>query len=364
MPDRLSVLLEPAVWKTAASSLLLLLVAVLAGLIVFRLTFRLVRRLNARAAHPLGEAILKHGSGPLRLLLPLACILFVSPSLWLPAPLKAVLRHLFSLAFIAGCAWLFTNTVLVLRDLILARFVLTAGDNLRARTVHTQVNVFTKILLVLIALFAVASMLMTFDKVRQVGVSILASAGVVGIIVGFAAQRSIAALLAGIQIAITQPIRLDDVVVVEGEWGRVEEITLTYVVIRLWDLRRLVVPISQFLERPFQNWTRVSADLLGSVFLYADYTVPVQAVREELLRILKKSPGWDGKTWALQVTSATERTVELRALMSAADAATAWDLRCAVREELLRFLQEQYPECLPRVRADLASPAAVAAGAG
>jgi small-conductance mechanosensitive channel len=202
-------------------------------------------------------------------------------------------------------------------------------------------------------LFTAASMLMVFDSVRQLGTSILASAGVLGIIVGFAAQRSIATVLAGFQIALTQPIRLDDVVIVEGEWGHIEEITLTYVVVLIWDQRRLIVPISQFIERPFQNWTRTSADILGSVFIYTDYTVPVEALRPEIEQMVKVSKDWDGRFWNLQVTDATERTLQLRVLATAADASKAWNLRCELREKLVALLQEKYPQCLPRVRAEL-----------
>ena len=212
-------------------------------------------------------------------------------------------------------------------------------------------------------MIAAAAMLMTFNQVRQVGVSILASAGIVGIVIGFAAQRSLGNLIAGIQIAITQPIRLDDVVIVEGEWGRIEEITLTYVVVGIWDQRRLIVPINYFIEKPFQNWTRTTAQLLGTVYLYADYTLPVERVREELHRILEASDLWDRRTWGLVVTNTSERTVELRALMSSQDSSSAWDLRCRVREKLLEFLQKNFPESLPRTRVEMdrrgtSSPAA------
>jgi small-conductance mechanosensitive channel len=231
-------------------------------------------------------------------------------------------------------------------------------DNLEARKIYTQVKVLKKIAVVVIVVFTTASMLMVFDSVRQLGTSILASAGVVGIIIGFAAQRSIATVLAGFQIAMTQPIRLDDVVIVEDEWGRIEEITLTYVVVRIWDLRRLIVPINYFTEKPFQNWTRVSADLLGTVYLYCDYALPVEAVRAELQRLLQASPLWDGKVANVQVTDATEKALQLRALMSASDASKLWDLRCAVREQLLGFLQRKYPDSLPRLRAELREPEA------
>jgi len=196
-------------------------------------------------------------------------------------------------------------------------------------------------------------MLMTFPKVRQLGTTILASAGIIGIVVGMAAQRTIGTFIAGIQIAITQPIRVDDVVIVENEWGRIEEITLTYVVVKIWDLRRLIVPITYFIEKPFQNWTRVTADILGTVFIYVDHTVPVDSIREELQNILKKSELWDGKVCVLQVTNTSERTVELRALMSAADASTAWSLRCEVREKLIDFMKKKYPKALPKLRAEL-----------
>ena len=211
--------------------------------------------------------------------------------------------------------------------------------------------VLKKAAVAIIGIFTLASMLMVFDSVRQFGASILASAGIAGIVVGFAAQRSIATLLAGFQIALTQPIRLDDVVIVENEWGRIEDITLTYVVVRVWDLRRLVVPITYFIEQPFQNWTRSSADILGTVFLYVDYNVPLDALRAELTRILEASRYWDGKVNVLQVTDAKEHPLEIRALASAADASAAWDLRCEIREKLIGFVQQKFPESLPRFRA-------------
>jgi small-conductance mechanosensitive channel len=191
---------------------------------------------------------------------------------------------------------------------------------------------------------------MVFDSVRQFGASILATAGIV---VGLAAQRSIGTLIAGLQIALTQPFRVDDVVIVENEWGHIEDITLTYVVVRIWDLRRLVVPITYFIEQPFQNWTRSSADILGTVFLYVDYSVPLEALRSELTRILAVSRHWDGKVNVLQVTDAKEHMLQLRALASAADASQSWDLRCEIREQLLGFVQREYPDSLPRLRASL-----------
>lgn len=195
--------------------------------------------------------------------------------------------------------------------------------------------------------------MLTFENVRRLGAGLLTSAGIAGIIIGFAAQRSLANLLAGFQIAFTQPIRIDDVLIVENEWGKVEEITLTYVVVRIWDQRRLVLPIHYFIETPFQNWTRTTSELIGTVFIYTDYTLPLEPLREELNRILESSPLWDKRVSVLQVTNATERTMELRALVSARNAPDAWDLRCYVREKMIEFVKANYPECLPKTRASL-----------
>ncbi len=194
---------------------------------------------------------------------------------------------------------------------------------------------------------------MLFEQVRRFGTSLLASAGVVGVIAGFAAQRTIANLFAGFQLAMTQPIRLDDVVIVEGEWGRIEEITLTYVVVHIWDDRRLIVPLSQFIEKPFQNWTRVSAQLLGSVFVWVDYSLPLDEVRQATQRIVEASPLWDKRFWNVQVTDTSERTMQIRVLATAADSSKAWDLRCEIREKLIGYIQQHHPDSLPRLRAEL-----------
>lgn len=271
----------------------------------------------------------------------------------------APLEKTHGILLIGGIAWLSIGGIHMLEGILLKGYDIDTKDNLEARRIHTQIHFVRKFLKTLVIILAVASMLMAFDRVRQLGMSILASAGIVGIVVGLAAQRTIANILVGLQIVITQPIRLDDVVIIENEWGRIEEITATYVVVRIWDLRRLVVPLTYFTEKPFQNWTRVSADLLGTVFLYVDYTVPVEAIRQELHRILKSSSLWDGKIWGLQVTDTTPQAVELRALMSAADASIAWDLRCEVREKLLSFVQHDFPDALPRVRAELRSGTAI-----
>jgi small-conductance mechanosensitive channel len=291
--------------------------------------------------------------------LPLLAIILGAPALAVSPALAQLVQNGSSLLLIALVALVLIEVVDAAAAFVVAQHRMDVDDNLQARAVHTQVVVLRKVAVTAIGVFTLASMLMVFDSVRQFGASILASAGIAGIVIGFAAQRSIATLLAGFQIALTQPIRVDDVVIVEQEWGRIEEITLTYVVVRIWDLRRLVVPISYFIEKPFQNWTRTSADLLSTVFLYVDYTVPLERLRTELTRILEASPNWDGKVNVLQVTDAKEHTLEIRALASAADASLAWDLRCEVREKLVAFLQQHHPQSLPRLRASFEDGALV-----
>lgn len=312
-----------------------------------------LRTLASRSDNTWDDIMLPLAGKAARYLLPLLALILAAPALSVSPQLAQIFGNAMSLLLIGVLAFVLLQVVDAAAALVLQRHRIDERDNLRARSIYTQVVVLKKVVVSVIAIFTLASMLMVFESVRQFGASILASAGIAGIIVGLAAQRSIATLLAGFQIAVTQPIRVDDVVIVENEWGRIEDITLTYVVVRIWDLRRLVVPITYFIEQPFQNWTRVSADLLGTIFLHVDYTVPLAALRAELTRILKASTLWDGKVNVLQVTEAKERDIELRALVSAADASIAWDLRCEVREKLIEFLQRNYPESLPRVRASL-----------
>ena len=299
------------------------------------------------------KKIFNHIKGALRSLLVALCFgagLFL---LRFDETILAYISHGLSLWIIASLGWLAIRVVIVIRNLIKERYDMKDPDNLMARHVHTRTKIIGNIINTAIFILTIAGMLMTFPVIKQVGVSLLASAGVLGIILGFAAQKTLGNFIAGIQIAIAQPIRLDDVVIVEGEWGRIEEITLTYVVIRIWDMRRLVVPLSHFIDKPFENWTRVSADILASVVIYADYRIPVEAVRKELTSILNQSVFWDKKTNVLQVTNTTDRAVELRALMSAADSSIAWNLRCEVREKLLEFLQKNFPQSLPRTRVEI-----------
>ena len=251
-------------------------------------------------------------------------------------------------------SWLIINAIRGIKFFVLAKYDISTKDNLKARKIHTQLSVLERMLIAIVVIISIAIVLMTIPEIRKIGQGLLASAGIAGIIIGFAAQRSIALILAGFQIAITQPIRLEDVVIVEGEWGWIEEITLTYVVVRIWDKRRLIVPINYFIEKSFQNWTRTTAEILGTVFIYVDYAFPVDKMREKLTEILSETDLWDGKVNVLQVTDTTDRTLELRALVSASDSPTAWDLRVHVREQLIKFVQKEYPQYLPKGRIKLA----------
>ncbi len=251
---------------------------------------------------------------------------------------------------IACTTWLLIEVVGKLKFYLLRRFDITQEDNLKSRKLHTQINLLEKVIVFLIILIGVGLILMSIDSIREIGIGIFASAGVVGIIIGLSAQKIVGALLAGIQIAITQPFRVDDAVLVENEWGWIEEINLTYIVVRIWDKRRLVLPSTYFLEKPFQNWTRTTADIIGSVFIYTDYTISFDALRKELTRLLESTELWDKKVNVLQVTDAKESTLEIRILVSAKNSPTAWDLRVFIREKMIEFIQRNYPQSLPKTR--------------
>jgi small-conductance mechanosensitive channel len=337
-------------WLTVLVTCVLILAG---GVFIHAITFAILKRIGKRSDNPVYGLIRQRAKNPsLGLFLTLAVYII----LFAFAPdneLVDIVKHLLKLLVILFVTWFLIGGIKLGRDLVLMQYDIGKKDNLKARRVYTQLRIMERILIFAVIVIALAVALMTFDQIRRVGVSLFASAGVAGIILGFAAQRMIGNVLAGFQIAVSQPIRIEDVVIVENEWGWIEEINLTYVVVRIWDKRRLIVPTTYFIEKPFQNWTRVSADILGTVFIYTDYTVPVDKLREELTRILESDPNWDGKVNVLQVTDSTERTVQIRALMSAADSPSAWDLRVRVREKLIEFLQKNYPDCLPRSRIEM-----------
>jgi len=334
-----------AIWPLTIS-VLLLAAAAGGGLLLHRMLFGFLGRLSGGAfADVVGRL-----RGPLRVALPLLAVNLAWPVAALPDGLAMSLQHLIRLGFILAAGWLAAAAVGLGTDRIARRYDMQRADNLAARSVHTQLQLVRRMLVGLIGALTVGAMLMTIPGIRAVGVSLLASAGVAGVVAGLAARPTVGNLIAGLQVAMTQPIRIDDVVIVEGEWGRIEEIRSTFVVVRVWDERRLVVPLTHFIEKPFQNWTRRTADLIGTVFLRADYRLPVDEVRSELSRIVAASPHWDGKVCILQVTEAGERSIELRALVSAASSSAAWDLRCEVRERLVAFVRDRHPDCLPVAR--------------
>lgn len=339
-------------WHTLLLAAGKLIAPVIAGLILHQVLLRTVTAIARR--RQTDSRIVDSLRGPLRLIVPLLLLSLALPAVPEIGPAaSALLRHLLGLAVIGAITWLAIALVDAATAVIINRYDVARPDNLEARRVHTQALVLERTVVVLIGLLGLAAALMTFPRIREIGASLLVSAGVAGLAIGLAARPVLENLIAGLQLAFTQPIRVDDVVIIEGEWGRVEEITATYVVVRIWDERRLIVPFSRFISQAFQNWTRRSSSILGTVFVYADYTVPVQALRDELGRLCAASELWDGRVCNLQVTNASEQTLELRALVSAADSGRAWDLRVLLREQLIEFLQRNHPDCLPRTRVHL-----------
>jgi small-conductance mechanosensitive channel len=296
------------------------------------------------------ELLLKHLREPALLLAPLITMLAALPLAEFNPRAESFLHHGTLMLLIATLGWSCIALFDTWRDTLTVHHRMDVADNLRARQVITQMLILRRIAVALVVVATAAAILMTFPQVRALGATLFASAGAAGLLLGLAARPAVTNILAGLQVALTEPIRIDDVVVVEGEWGWIEEIRTTYVVVKVWDQRRLMVPLSYFIEKPFENWTRRTADLLATVTLYVDYVTPVQEIREELHNILKASQYWDGKVWALQVTDASAQALEIRALMSVANSGSAWDLRCLVRERLVKYLQERRPGCLPHTR--------------
>lgn len=264
-----------------------------------------------------------------------------------------IAQHLLTMSFILLMGSLAVTALNIWTTVYLRRFKLDADDNLLARTHVTQSRILQRVAAILIVVITIAAALMTFDSVRQYGVSLLASAGAAGIVFGLALQPLLKNLVAGIQLAITQPIRLEDSVIVNGEWGNVEEITSTYVVLKLWDWRRMIVPLAYFMDNPFQNWTRNDSALIGTVMFYADYTAPIDLMRAKLEELAKASPLWDGRVVNMQVTDFHEETMEVRMLVSASSAGRVFDLRCEMREKIIVWLQREHPGALPRRRAEI-----------
>jgi small-conductance mechanosensitive channel len=357
MTDSLSDLLSRFPWLGA---LVPALIATLVALIVHRVGGLVL--LRGTQFSVVAHTVVQRCQRAAQFALPLLALQMV----WQAAPddLRFInsVRHFNGLALIAAATWLVISAINGVTAGVVARHPANVADNLQARRVQTQATVLSRTAAVIALMAGGAIMLMTFPGARQVGASLLASAGVVGIVAGIAARPVFSNIIAGLQLALAQPFRIDDVLIVQGEWGRVEEITGTYVVLNIWDQRRLIIPLQWFIENPFQNWTRTSAQLMGSVFLNVDFRTPVAALRAELERLVPTLPEWDKRFFNLQVTDLTERTMQLRVLCTAASSGQAFDLRCKVREALIDFMQREYPQFLPTMRIQDTGPTAEAGG--
>jgi small-conductance mechanosensitive channel len=328
----------------------ILLATILVVMLLHRLLFKWLERAFSKQADGIVGALLRRARAPAGFALPLMAALVTIPELTFPPDVGAVLVRITAVATVIAVSWTIIASIGLYTDVMKRRYSLADADNLRARQAETRINILARTTVIIVVVVGFALCAMAFPSVRALGTTLLASAGVAGIIIGIAARPLFENLIAGVQLALSQPIRIDDVVVVEGEWGHIEEIASTFVVVRIWDQRRMVLPLTYFIEKPFQNWTRTGAALLGTVFLYADFSVPVQALREYLPKVLENNKKWDGAVQGLQVTDVKETTVELRFLVSARNSSDLWDLRCDVREAMLAFLSESLPSALPRTR--------------
>ncbi|WP_413204559.1 mechanosensitive ion channel family protein [Rhodospirillum sp. A1_3_36] len=337
-------------WLWVGLALLIIGSCLGAALLVHRAVWRSVA---ARLPRPSARAFTTRLRRPTRLAAALGGLILAFSVLPFDNDMRLIANRVLALGTIMMVGWSTIALIKAGAELSILRFRIDEEDNLQARKFQTQMRLFVRAGTLLIGLVTVGSMLLTIPQVREFGVGLFASAGVAGIVMGIAARPVLSNLIAGVQIALSQPIRIEDAVVVEGEWGWIEEITLTYVVIRIWDWRRLVVPLTHFVEKPYQNWTRESASIIGSVFWEVDPTAPFEAMRAKLSDLLAESPLWDGNVNVLQVTDSGAHTVQLRALMSAKNSPVAWDLRCEIREKMITWLQSDYPEALPRLRAQM-----------
>ena len=318
------------------------------------LVFRLIRHEQVEGlSRPLGWGLKKYLGKPARWIFVISCLYLVVP--FLPAQLanyRGDAEQALNVAMVLSLGWFAIGVVYVLEGAFLRRYDVNAEDNKHARQIQTQLVIFRRVIIAFVMIVTLGCLLWTFhdDRIWKAGTGLLASAGIASLILATAAKSTASNFLAGLQIALTSPIRIDDVVVIQGEWGRIEEITSAYVVVSIWDQRRLIVPLSFFIENSFANWTRNSADIMGTAFLYVDYTVPVEAMRAELTRIAASSPLWDKRVCGLQVTDLKERTMEIRCLVSSRNSSENFDLRCLVREQMIAFLRDNYPEAFPHVR--------------
>ncbi len=333
---------------------LVLAVAILLSVFIHNVLFRLLAKLRHKSVKdlPLLRIIISRGRRPALWIVMMTAGASVLPFLDIPHESTRLVQKLVGIGWFLALGWLMVSSVYTFEDVVLLRFDTSSEDNLKARRVRTQLQLLRRMAIILALVIDAGLILSLFQDspIWHYGAGLLASAGLASLVLATAAKSTASNLLAGLQIALTEPIRLDDVVIVEGEWGKIEEITTTYVIVAVWDYRRLVVPLTYFIEKPFQNWTRERSELMGTAFLYVDYSVPIAALREEFTRVLEQSPLWDRKIVALQVTNLSEKTMEVRCLLSARNAAEQFDLRCIVREKMIEFIQREYPDAFPRTR--------------
>jgi small-conductance mechanosensitive channel len=339
--------------KDLGIAVIALCLAIVLAYFLHALSFRLLRRMKKKDLPQTALfRILNRLRGPARAILIFSAIFFALQFIALPLYIANVVYKAIGVLWFLALGWLMAVSVYLAEDLLLSRYKMAVADNLQARRIRTQLQVLRRLSLGLVILVDLGLVLSVFhdSRIWQYGAGLLASAGVASLVLAAAAKSTVSNVLAGIQIAVSEPIRIDDVVIVEGEWGKVEEITTAYVVINCWDKRRLVVPLTYFIENPFQNWTRRSSDLLGTAFLYVDYSVPVEPIREELTRILESCSQWDGVVNSVQVTNLSEHAMEIRCLVSSANSSDLFDLRCIVREKMVDFLRKNYPDAFPQTR--------------
>ncbi|SEI74516.1 Mechanosensitive ion channel [Dyadobacter sp. SG02] len=331
---------------------LLLLLAGAIGLVISILIISLIKITASRKEWTSVRAVRENLTSVLHFFIPIVLITAAAKTYSYSNPQYDWVFALSKTTLIGITTWLMARIVIIVEKILIDKLDFNSPDNNQARRLFTKIKFVKRIVVIMVITVGVSILLLSFDSVRQYGVGILTSAGIASVIIGFAAQKSLANLMAGIQIAFTQPIKIDDVVIVEGEWGRIEEINLTYVVVNIWDLRRIVLPITYFIETPFQNWTRNESALTGAAFFYLNYHTPVDKLRTKLKEILDATPLWDGRAWALQVTDTQGQLMVVRALMSARNSSETFDLRCLVREKLIEFIAKEHPEALPATRVE------------
>lgn len=339
--------LPPAGWNV-----LLVSAALLTGF-VFKAAATSLLQLYSKTNHnySLFRSSVKRLKNPLTWFLPLIALNLALPFMELGHKQSVIFNKITDILLIVVFSMVLIAVVNIFEDFLYHLYNLNKSDNLRERKILTQIQFVRKFIISLIVIVTIGAVLLSFSSLRRIGAGMLTGVGISSVIVGLAAQRSLGNLLAGFQIAFTQPIRLDDVLVVEGEWGKVEEITMTYVVLDIWDHRRLILPINYFIEKPFQNWTRTTSEIFGTVFLHLDYTAPFDKIRKEFNRLLLTTDLWDKRAGVMQVTDTTQNTVEVRLVVSAENSGKAFDLRCYIRENIVTFIQDNFPESLPKTRA-------------